>query len=99
MHYFFYQTTHCLDSALAKDKDMLDEAMLDDIMHARSQLEAVVKDKDTIGGIPLSSNFPNERQSLTSSRSPCKTALYPDNTISVVHLSLPPLSCRRSDKC
>lgn len=40
------RTMEAIDSALAKDKDMLDEAMLDDIMHARSQLEAVVKDKD-----------------------------------------------------
>jgi hypothetical protein len=35
-----------IDSALAKDKDMLDKAMFDGIMHARAQLEAVAQDTD-----------------------------------------------------
>jgi hypothetical protein len=35
------RTIEAIDSALAKDKDMLDKAMFDGIMHARAQLEAV----------------------------------------------------------
>lgn len=40
------RTIEAIDSALAKDKEMLDKIMLDDITHARAQLEAVAKDKD-----------------------------------------------------
>ena len=40
------RTIEAIDSALAKDKDMLDKAMFDGIMHARAQLEAVAQDTD-----------------------------------------------------
>ncbi|ALE53080.1 chaperone protein HscA [Candidatus Thioglobus autotrophicus] len=36
------RTLEAIDSALAKDKDMIDQQMFDDIMQARSELEAVV---------------------------------------------------------
>ncbi|MCH9749687.1 MAG: Hsp70 family protein, partial [Proteobacteria bacterium] len=35
------RTLEAIDSALAKDKDMIDQQMYDDIMQARSELEAV----------------------------------------------------------
>ena len=38
------RTLEAIDSALAKDQDMLDKIMLDDIMQARSQLAAVARD-------------------------------------------------------
>ncbi|WXT99366.1 MAG: Chaperone protein HscA [Catillopecten margaritatus gill symbiont] len=37
------RTLEAIDSALAKDKQMLDKAMIDDIMHARAELEAVAQ--------------------------------------------------------
>ncbi len=40
------RTIEAIDSALSKDKDMLDKAMFDGIMHARAQLEAVAQDTD-----------------------------------------------------
>ncbi len=40
------RTIEAIDSALAKDKGMIDKIMLDDIMHARAQLEAVARNKD-----------------------------------------------------
>ena len=38
------RTLEAIDSALAKDKDMIDQQMFDDIMQARSELDAVKQD-------------------------------------------------------
>lgn len=37
------RTLEAIDSALVKDKKMLDKAMVDDIMHARAELEGIAK--------------------------------------------------------
>lgn len=41
-----HRTLEAIDSALAKDKSMLDEAMLNEIIDAKTQLIAVVKNKN-----------------------------------------------------
>ena len=40
------RTLEAIDSALAKDKSMLNQAMLNDIISARAELEALVKDEN-----------------------------------------------------
>ncbi|RUA04905.1 MAG: Fe-S protein assembly chaperone HscA [Gammaproteobacteria bacterium] len=40
------RTLEAIDSALAKDKQMLSQAMIDDIMQARAELKAVAKNKN-----------------------------------------------------
>jgi molecular chaperone HscA len=64
------RTIEAIDSALAKDKDMLDKAMFDGIMHARAQLEAVAQDtdetiiKDKIDNLEaISAKFVDRRES------------------------------------
>ena len=69
------RTIEAIDSALAKDKDMLDKAMFDGIMHARAQLEAVAQDtdetiiKDKIGNLEaISAKFVQMRMNSTISK-------------------------------
>jgi molecular chaperone HscA len=70
-----YLILEAIDSALAKDKDMLDKAMFDGIMHARAQLEAVAQDtdetiiKDKIGNLEaISAKFVQMRMNSTISK-------------------------------